>query len=73
MSLVYRGRNGAQRPPLSAQSGHFSDLLLLSLNRHQLAVVAQPVAKGPDPAEIPATGLLIGPQETEFSERRSAG
>jgi len=25
------------RPPLSLQSGHFSDRLLLSLNRHKLA------------------------------------
>ena len=57
---LHLGRNHPQRHPPSPQSGHFSDRLLLGPMREEVAVVAQPVAKGPDPAEVPATGLLIG-------------
>jgi hypothetical protein len=42
---LHLGRNGPQRPPLTLHGDHLADGLLLGIVRHQLAVVAQPVAE----------------------------
>jgi hypothetical protein len=53
-------RNGPQRQPLAIHGDHLAYRLLLGLVRHQLAVVAQPVAERDRAAEIPAARLLVG-------------
>jgi hypothetical protein len=45
---------------LGLHGDHLADCLLLGLVRHQLAVVAQPVAERYRAAEIPAASLLVG-------------
>jgi hypothetical protein len=57
---TYLYRNGPQRQPLAIHGDHLAYRLLLGLVRHQLAVVAQPVAERDRAAEIPAARLLVG-------------
>jgi hypothetical protein len=58
--LSHSGGNDPQRLSLRPQGDHFPDRLLLELMRDEFAIVAAPETKWHDPAEVSATGLLIG-------------
>ena len=52
--------DGPEGLSLCPQSDHFADSLLLSVMPDEFAIVAAPEPEGNLPAEIPASGLLIG-------------